>query len=168
MAIRGPIDRALASWASGGRCGRACRDRFDVPGDSPKRIQLRRPRRPLTTRCVLPPQCSADGVAVMAGAPGDLMDREPPDLLHPPDLRPAPHVQYAFLLASHKDMARVSFAPDETDYLSDGGEFNLQPTRARDVGRRPRTGRRPACSIASSRLRVASAVTPDLDGPAAF
>jgi hypothetical protein len=36
----------------------------------------------------------ADGIAVVAGAPDNLVDREPGDELHPPDLRPALHVEH--------------------------------------------------------------------------
>jgi len=42
----------------------------------------------------LAPQRAPHSVAVMASAPGDLVDREPLDLLHPPDLRPAPHLEH--------------------------------------------------------------------------
>jgi hypothetical protein len=53
--------------------------------------------------------------AVQDGPPGDLADREPLDLPHPPDLRPAPHVEHPFLRASVKlDQARARATPDET------------------------------------------------------
>jgi hypothetical protein len=78
-------------------------------------IQLRRPWWTLIARRTLGPERTADSVSVVPGAPGDLPDREPVDLLHPPDLRPAPHVKHRPPLASVLDLARVRVTPDETD-----------------------------------------------------
>jgi hypothetical protein len=78
-------------------------------------VELRRPRRALVARQALAPQRAADGVAVVAGAPNDLVDRKPINLLHPPDLRPAPHVEHCLPPRRSHDLARVRFTPDETD-----------------------------------------------------
>jgi hypothetical protein len=66
-----------------------------------ERGELRRSRRALVARRPVPPQRAADRIAVVPGAPDDLVDRQPLDLPHPPDLRPAPHVEHRLLLASH-------------------------------------------------------------------
>jgi hypothetical protein len=67
-----------------------------------ERVELRGAPCPAIPRRALAPQRTTNGVAVMPGALGDLADREPIDLPHPPDLRPAPHVEHPFLLASIK------------------------------------------------------------------
>jgi hypothetical protein len=80
-----------------------------------ERIELRRPRRALIARRALAPQRTTDRVAVMAGAPDDLADRETLDLLHPPDLRPAPHLEHDLPPRQPQDLARLGITPDETD-----------------------------------------------------
>jgi hypothetical protein len=90
-----------------------------------ERIELRRPRRALVARRPLAPQRTADSVAVVAGAPHDLVDRKPVDLLHPPDLRPAPHVEHRLLLASH--MTWRGSDPRRTKPATPQGAFSTGP-----------------------------------------
>jgi hypothetical protein len=93
-----------------------------------ERVELRRSRRALIARRALPSQRATHGVAIVAGAPGDLVDREPFDLLHPPDLRPAPHVEHDLPPRQSQDLARLGLTPDETDNPSGGCDFN-RPSR---------------------------------------
>jgi hypothetical protein len=57
-------------------------------------IQLRWPRRALVARRARAPKRAPHRVAVVAGAPRDLADRQPLDLPHAPDLRPPQHIQH--------------------------------------------------------------------------
>src|SRR3954451_20001990 len=87
-------------------------------------VELRGPWRALVARGLVAAQRAADGVAVVAGAPDDLVDREPVDELHPPDLRPALHLEHCLPPRQSHDSARLGFAPDETAYPSTGCDFN--------------------------------------------
>jgi hypothetical protein len=64
----------------------------------------------------------------MPGAPGDLVNREPLDLLHPPDLRPAPHLEHCLPPRQSHDLARLGITPDDTAPRSGGCDFN-RPSR---------------------------------------
>src|SRR4051812_11631406 len=66
----------------------------------------------------------------MTGAPDDLMDREPLDLPHPPDLRPALHVEHRLPPRRSHDQTRLGVTPDTTDTRSTRVRF--QPAQAGD------------------------------------
>src|SRR3954471_24321934 len=87
-------------------------------------VELRRPRRAPIARRVLAPQRAAHRVAVMTGAPDDLLDREPLDIAHTPDLRPPPHLEHRLPPRRSRDQARLGVTPDNTDHPSDGCDFN--------------------------------------------
>jgi hypothetical protein len=57
-------------------------------------VELRRARRAAVDRWALAAKRAADRVSVTARAPCDLADRQPVDLVHPPDLGPLAHVQH--------------------------------------------------------------------------
>jgi hypothetical protein len=72
----------------------------------------------------LTPECPPDRIAVVACAAGDLVDREPLDLAHPPDLRPSAHVQH--------------FPPPRLSSTKRGSDRDrTRPTRPRGVRFQP-------------------------------
>jgi hypothetical protein len=89
-----------------------------------ERVELRRPRRALIARRGIATQRASDGVAVVTGAPDDLVDREPLDLPHPPDLRPAPHLEHTLPPRQSHDLTRLGITPDETDHPPTGCDFD--------------------------------------------
>src|SRR3954467_15816298 len=74
----------------------------------------------------------------MTGAPHDLVDRQPLDLAHPSDLRPAPHLEHRLPPRRSHDRARLGVTPDTTDHPSDGERF--QPAQAGDYSGGAHTG----------------------------
>jgi hypothetical protein len=57
-----------------------------------ERLQLRRPRRSHITRRFRRAQRPPNRITVTPGTPGDLLDRQPADEVHPPYLRPLLHL----------------------------------------------------------------------------
>jgi hypothetical protein len=112
-------------------------------------VQLRRPRRALIARRPVAPQRAAHRVAVMTGAPDDLVDREPLNLAHPSDLRPAPHVEHRLPPRRSHDQARLGITPDTTDNPSDRVRF--QPAQAGDYSRGAHSGSRRRLAAGTAR-----------------
>lgn len=87
-------------------------------------VELGGPRRPLIAWRSIGAPRRADRVAGQAGAPADLLDRDPVDRVHPPDLRPLLHVQHAFLPARPLRSDRVCAHPDALAAVGRGGQFS--------------------------------------------
>jgi hypothetical protein len=80
----------LGEQLADARAGQA-RVRFEQPLDLvAKRVQLRAPGGARVARRGVRAQRTLDGLAVVAGATGDLADRALLDEVHPADLGPAP------------------------------------------------------------------------------
>ena len=129
-----------------------------------ERIELRGARRALVARRPRAAQRTAHRVAVVAGAPRDLADREPLDLPHAPDLRPPQHVQH--FPSPRLDPVGSSEARDHVGRdLPAQKRVRFRPAQVGDYSAGVRSGRPrpdPDCPV---RLSVASAGTPMPWGP---
>jgi hypothetical protein len=87
-----------------------------------ERLELRGPARAAVAGRLARAQRPADGVAITPGRARDLLDRQPGDEVHPPDLRPLLHPDHVLLLTSASLTGPGSW-PRRTALRRPGGDF---------------------------------------------